>query len=162
MRIGAALAATLALGAVGCGQAKTQTAHVGGTTATTSGTAIVASLPSQEARLALPAGRATRQYAIAAPSPAQYAFNVTLEMPTTASLALSIRTYYGAVFSLFDTREHREHCTVRGARLECALRYPVLPAQKAGRWSVVALKRSTSPVTVHVAVTFYRPTSSGA
>jgi hypothetical protein len=44
----------------------------------------------------------------------------------------------------------------RGTRSTCVLPFPLLEAQRAGHWTVIATKSGPS-ATVHVAITFNEP-----
>lgn len=117
--------------------------------------------------LRLTKGRSTAQYTIIAPSPALYAFDVSTDMPRSATLRILLRTSYGVVLTAGEYRPNstRESstansesaCSVHRARLTCIGHYPLLPAQKGGKWTVVVSKRSQAPASVRVGLTFYRP-----
>lgn len=111
----------------------------------------------QAATLKLPAGRSSAQYRITAPKPAQYSFDVTVSAPASADVAVNILTWYGAQLSILDSTHDSGMCTLRGSQETCLGRFPFLPAQRAGTWTVVASKRSEPPATVHLAVTFAKP-----
>jgi len=112
----------------------------------------------QAARLVLSAGRSSAQYRITAPSPAKYAFDVSVTAPVSATVSVIIRTWYGAIFSSILTSTHdRGVCRRRGSRDICFERFPLLEAQRAGTWTVIASKRSEPPATVRVVVTFAKP-----
>ena len=112
----------------------------------------------QAARLVLPAGRSSAQYQITAPSPAQYGFDVTVMAPASADVSLSIRTWYGAIFPSILTSTHDPaSCRTRGSQNVCFERFPLLEAQRAGTWTVVASKRSGPAATVRVAIVFAKP-----
>ncbi len=113
-----------------------------------------AALQPQAARLALPAGRSSAQYRITAPSPARYSFEVTVIAPASADVAVNIDTWYGAILSILDSTRDRGVCTRRGSQDTCFERFPLLEAQLAGTWTVIASKRSEPAATVRVTVTF--------
>lgn len=120
------------------------------------GTRAAAEQP-QSARLVLPAGRSSARYRISAPSPAKYAFNVSVTAPASASVSVIIRTWYGAVFSSILTSTHdRGVCRRRGSQDICFERFPLLEAQRAGTWTVIASKRSKPSATVRITVTFVK------
>jgi hypothetical protein len=105
--------------------------------------------------LVLPAGRSSAQYRITAPSPAKYGFDVTVIAPASADVGVSIRTWYGAIFSSILTSTHDPGaCRTRGSQDVCFERFPQLEAQRAGTWTVVASKRSGPAATVRVAIVF--------
>ena len=113
---------------------------------------------SQQASLALPAGHSSAQYRITAPSPAHYAFDVTVSAPVSANVTVNARKWYGTMLSiLISTRDLGESCKRQGSQNVCFERFPLLPAQRAGTWTVVASKRSEPAATVRVAVTFAKP-----
>ncbi len=121
----------------------------------------------QEALVALPAGHSSGHFAIIAPSPARYAFRVTLDLPAAGNVAVQLRTWYGAVLDILDYRPGEQSessivngssgCKSAGQRLLCVQEYPLLEAQKSGPWTVLVSKRSIPPATVRVAVTFHTP-----
>src|SRR5207248_2680155 len=134
----AAVCAAAALGGAACGGG-----HKHGTA--------VEGLGPQSARLPVATGRSTARYVVTAPSPARYGFDVFLNTPLAADIVVEVRTWYGSTLSIFDSRDHRGHdCPVEGSRVVCFLRFPVLPAQKAGRWTVVVTKRSGASAIVRV------------
>jgi hypothetical protein len=112
----------------------------------------------QAASLVLPAGRSSAQYRIMAPSPAEYGFDVTVIAPASAEVGVSIRTWYGAIFPSILTSTHDPaSCRAHGSQDVCFERFPLLEAQRAGTWTVVASKRSGPAVTVRVAIVFAKP-----
>jgi hypothetical protein len=112
----------------------------------------------QSAILALPAGRSSAQFRITAPSPAQYEFDVTVSAPASADIGVSIHTWYGAILpSILDSTHDQAWFQVRGLQETCFEQFPLLPAQRAGTWSVVASKRSEPAAKVRVAVVFAKP-----
>ena len=113
--------------------------------------------PPQAARLVLPTGRSSAQYQITAPSPAEYAFDVSVTAPASADVAVNIRTWYGAILSILGSTHDQGACGRRGSQDICFERFPFLPAQRAGKWTVVVSKRSEAPATVRVTVTFGKP-----
>lgn len=129
--------------------------------------ALPARLAPQSASLSLTEGRSTAQYTIVAPSPARYAFDVSTDMPRSAALTIVLRTWYGAVLTAGEYRpdatsgsstvNSESGCSAHGPRLTCVGHYPLLPAQKAGKWTVLVSKRSQAPASVRVGLTFYRP-----
>jgi hypothetical protein len=111
----------------------------------------------QTARLVLSAGRSSAQYHITAPSPANYSFDVTVTAPMSADISVNISTWYGAILSILDSTRDKEACSRLGAEDICSERFPFLPAQRAGTWTVIASKQSGPAATVHATVTFLKP-----
>jgi hypothetical protein len=112
----------------------------------------------QAASLVLPAGRSSAQYRIAAPAPAQYGFDVTVTAPASADVSVNARTWYGATLGiLVSTRDLQGSCTRKNSQDVCSERFPLLPAQRAGIWTIVAAKRSMPAATVRIAITFAKP-----
>jgi hypothetical protein len=111
----------------------------------------------QSARVSLPLGRVSAHFGITAPNPARYVFNVVTVAPTTAAFSVQMRTWYGAVFSIYDSADFGSGCKQHAGRRTCLGRFPLLPAQRAGPWTVVVSKRSAAAATVAVAVTFAAP-----
>ena len=163
---GAILAcALLALAEVGCG-AGASVAPV--TTKAPVSESGAAALRPQRRLLSLPAGQSSAHVLFTAPSPARYVFDVALDLPASAHIVVEFHTWYGAVLDILDYKpgEGRESSTVTGlstgckaaaSRLLCIQHYPFLPAQKAGPWTLVVVKRSAPPATVRVDVTFHKP-----
>lgn len=111
----------------------------------------------QSALLSLPRGESSSSYRITAPSPARYAFDVKVTAPASATVGLHIRTWYGDVFSVLSSTNERASCRASGLNDICTLGFPLLPAQRAGVWTVVATKRSGPAARAHVTVTFVKP-----
>lgn len=112
----------------------------------------------QAASLMLAEGRSSARYRITAPSPAQYGFEVTVIAPAAANVSVNARTWYGAILSiLISTRDLRESCRRHGSQDICFERFPLLPAQRAGTWTIVASKRSEPAATVRIVITFAKP-----
>jgi hypothetical protein len=113
-----------------------------------------AALQPQTAQLVLPAGRSSAQYRITAPSPARYSFDVIVIAPASADVAVNIHTWYGAILSILDSTRDRGVCSRRGSHDTCFEQFPLLEAQLAGTWTVIASKRSKPAATVRITVTF--------
>jgi hypothetical protein len=93
-----------------------------------------------------------------APSPAQYEFKVTVIAPASADVGVSVRTWYGAILpSILDSTHDPAWCRTRGSQVACFEQFPLLPAQRAGTWTVVASKQSEPAATVHVTFAFAKP-----
>ena len=143
----------LALSAAAC-TGGGATGHPAGSTASPAG---VIGKP-QAAGLSLPAGRSSVQYGITAPDPARYEFDVAVTAPASVDVGVSIRTWYGAIFPSILVSSHQAGaCQVRGSEDVCVEVFPFLPAQHAGRWTVVAAKRSGPAATIRVVITFVKP-----
>jgi hypothetical protein len=165
-RPGAIIAcALLVLGASSCG-AGTFAAPV--KTKAPASNSVSAGLRPQRRLLSLLAGRSSADVRFTAPAPANYVFDIALDLPATADMAVEFHTWYGAVLDILDYKpgEGRESSTVSGdstgckvaaSRLVCVQHYPLLPAQKAGPWTLVVVKRSAPPATVRVDITFHKP-----
>jgi hypothetical protein len=112
----------------------------------------------QAASLSMSAGRSSVQYGITAPDPARYAFDVAVRAPASVDVGLSIRTWYGAILpSILGSSHEAGSCQLRGDEEVCFERFPFLPAQRAGRWTVVAAKRSGPAATIRIVITFVMP-----
>ena len=112
----------------------------------------------QAASLSMSAGRSSVQYRIIAPDPARYAFDVTVTAPVSVDVGVSIRTWYGAILpSILDSSHDAGSCQARGSEDVCFERFPFLPAQRAGRWTVVVAKPSGPAATIRIAITFVKP-----
>jgi len=121
------------------------------------GTASVIGTP-QAANLALSPGRSSAQYVITAPDPARYGFDVRVAAPASIDVAVSIHTWYGAVFpSILSSSRQPGVCTLTGSEDICYELFPFLPAQRAGAWTVVAAKQSGPAATVRIVITFAKP-----
>jgi hypothetical protein len=148
-----AVGGLLALSAAAC-TGGGATGHPAGNTASPAG---AVGRP-QAASLSLSAGRSSVQYWITAPDPARYAFDVTVTAPASVNVGVSIRTWYGAIFpSILDSSHDASACQLRGSEDVCFEMFPVLPAQHAGRWTVVAAKPSGPAATIRIAITFVKP-----
>jgi hypothetical protein len=112
----------------------------------------------QAANLAMSSGRSSARYVITAPDPARYAFDVSVSAPASIDVAVRIDTWYGAEFpSILVSSHQSDSCKLSGSKDVCFERFPLLPAQRAGAWTVVAAKPSGPATTVHVAITFAKP-----
>ena len=122
------------------------------------GTSATAEQP-QTARLVLSAGRSSARYQITAPSPANYSFDVTVTAPVSADISVNISTWYGAILTILDSTRNKDVCSRHGAENICFKRFPFLPAQRAGTWTIIASKQSGPAAAVHATVTFLNPYS---
>ena len=112
----------------------------------------------QAANLAMSSGRSSAQYVITAPDPARYPFDVSVTAPAFIDVAVSIRTWYGAVFpSILSSSHQSGACRLKGSQDICLELFPLLPAQRAGAWTVVAAKQSGPAATVRIVITFAKP-----
>jgi hypothetical protein len=111
----------------------------------------------QSAALVLSAGRSSAHYRISAPSPAKYTFDVSVTAPASVNVAVNIRTWYGTTLTILDSSHDRTWCRRRASNDICFLPLPFLPAQLAGKWTVVASKQSGARATVGLVVTFAKP-----
>lgn len=143
--LAAVLAGAIALGLFGCGSARPK-----------SRSAAVIGRP-QAGVLRLAAGRSAAQFTIVAPPPPKYTWNVLVSTAATADVAVNIHTWYGVDLQVLPSTREADSCKTSGARSTCFLRFPLLEAQRAGRWMVIASKRSGPSATVHIAITFHRP-----
>ena len=109
----------------------------------------------QAANLAMSGGRSSAQYVITAPDPARYGFDVSVTAPASIDVAVSIHTWYGAVFpSILTSSRQSGVCKLTGSEEICSELFPFLPAQRAGAWTVVAAKQSGPATTVRIVITF--------
>jgi len=121
------------------------------------GTAGVIGRP-QAANLAMSSGRSSAHYVITAPDPARYPFDVSVAAPASIDVAVSIHTWYGAVLpSILSSSHQPDVCRLRSSEDICFELFPLLPAQRAGAWTVVAGKQSGPAATVRIVITFTKP-----
>jgi hypothetical protein len=112
----------------------------------------------QAANLALASGRSSAHYMITAPDPARYGFHIGVTAPASIDVAVSIHTWYGAVFPSILISSHQSGtCRLKGSQDICFELFPLLEAQRAGAWTVVAAKQSGPAATVRIIITFARP-----
>lgn len=112
----------------------------------------------QAANLAMSSGRSSAHYAITAPDPARYPFDVSVAAPASIDVTVSIYTWYGAVLpSILSSSHQPDVCRLRGSEDTCYELFPFLPAQRAGAWTVVAAKHSGPATTVRIVITFTKP-----
>jgi hypothetical protein len=105
--------------------------------------------------LRLAAGRSAAHFTIVAPPPPKYTWNVLVAAaPATADVAVKIHTWYGADLQVLTSTHDAEWCTPSATRSTCVLPFPLLEAQQAGRWTVIATKPSGPSATVHIVITF--------
>ena len=121
------------------------------------GTTSVTGRP-QAATLAMSRGRSSAQYVITAPDPARYGFDVSVTAPASIDVAVSIHTWYGAIFPSILTSSHQpDACRLTGSKDICFELFPLLPAQRPGAWTVVAAKQSGPAATIRIVITFAKP-----
>ena len=112
----------------------------------------------QAANLAMSSGRSSAQYVITAPDPARYGFDVSLTAPASIDVAVSVHTWYGAVLpSILSSSHQSDVCRLRASEDICFEPFPLLPAQRAGAWTVVSAKHSGPATTVRIVITFAKP-----
>ena len=112
----------------------------------------------QAANLALASGRSSAQYVITAPDPARYGFDVGVTAPASVDVAVSMHTWYGAVLPSILISSHQSGtCRLEGSQDSCFELFPLLEAQRAGAWTVVAAKQSGPAATVRIVITFAKP-----
>jgi len=156
MRISVAMAACgmVALSAVACTGRTSGANHHGSGAGTT-----VAALQPQTATFVLAAGYSSGQHQITAPSPANYEFDVTISASASANVSLNARTSGGVILRLISsTRDYQDYsCKGQGSQNVCLGRFPRLPAQRGGTWTLIVSKRSYPAATVRVVITFAKP-----
>ena len=112
----------------------------------------------QTANLVMARGHTTARYVITAPSPAKYVFDVAVTARASTNVAVKIRTWYGAVFPSILISSHQSgDCRLKGSQDVCLEHFPLLAAERAGAWTVVATKQSGPATTVRIAITFAKP-----
>jgi hypothetical protein len=77
--------------------------------------------------------------------------------PFAADVSVHIHTWYGVDLGVLDSTHDSAWCTTRAGRLTCLTHLPILEAQLAGRWTVIATKRSGPAATVTIAIIFLKP-----
>ena len=88
----------------------------------------------------------------------RYAFDVSVSAPASVDVAVRIDTWYGAECpSILVSSHQSDSCKLSGSEDVCFERFPLLPAQRAGAWTVVAAKPSGPATTVRVVITFAKP-----
>lgn len=153
--VGVAACGFVALGAVACTGTTNDAHHHGGSRTG----ATIAGLQPQTATIVLAAGHSSGQHQITAPSPANYEFDITVRAPASANVSLNARTSNGVILGLLSsTRNHQDYsCKHQGSQIVCVGRFPRLPAQRGGTWTLLASKRSDPAATIRVVVTFAKP-----
>jgi hypothetical protein len=106
--------------------------------------------------LEMPAGRSTAKFTITALPPPEHTWDVHVDAPSTADVAVRIRTWYGQPLRVLDTTHDPTSCDVKDARSVCSLAFPRLEAQRPGEWTVIVTKRSEPQARVRVEVIFNR------
>jgi hypothetical protein len=104
--------------------------------------------------LKMSAGPSTNRFTITALPPPQHTWDVNVEAPMTADVAVRIRTWYGQRLRVLDTTHDQTSCRVQGGRSVCSLAFPRLEAQRPGEWTVIVVKRSQPAALVRVEVIF--------
>jgi hypothetical protein len=106
--------------------------------------------------LELPAGPSTATFTITALPPPEHTWDVHVNAPATADIAVRVRTWYGQSLRVLDTTHDPTSCDMQGARSVCSLAFPRLEAQRPGEWTVIVTKRSELQARVRVKVIFNR------
>ena len=142
----AAVACPVALVAGGCGG--------GGTTADHAN--VLIGRP-QTGVLRLAPGRSANSFTITALSPPRYVWDARVTAPANADVEVDIQTWYGVELQVLDSTKNKQTCRVTHARSVCLARFPLLEAQRPGRWTVIAAKHSGPTAIVRIAITFINP-----
>ena len=75
--------------------------------------------------------------------------------PVSVNVGVSIRTWYGAIFpSILASSHDADWCKARDSQDVCYEMFPLLPAQLAGSWTVIAAKQSGPAAMVRIVITF--------
>jgi hypothetical protein len=106
--------------------------------------------------LRLAAGRSAKSFTITALPPPEYVWDVRTTAPASAGIGVRIDTWYGVELGVLDPHQ-RDSCRVSANRSVCFLRFPLLEAQRAGRWTVIASKQTGSAATLGISITFHKP-----
>jgi hypothetical protein len=125
------------------------------TTATAADPAALIGRP-QGQTLEMPVGRSTAKFTITALPPPEHTWDVYVDAPATADVAVRIRTWYGQPLRVLDTTHDPTSCHVKDARSVCSLAFPRLEAQRPGEWTAIVTKRSEPQARVRVEVVFNR------
>jgi hypothetical protein len=152
----ACLAVLTGSGCTGGGEAGMPTAprpSTSATSATATDPAALVGTP-QGQTLQMPVGGATAKFTITALPPPEHTWDVRVDAPATADVAVRIRTWYGQRLRVLDTTHDPTSCDVQGARSVCSLAFPRLEAQRPGEWTVIVAKRSEPRARVRVEVIF--------
>jgi hypothetical protein len=101
--------------------------------------------PAAGVALRLEAGSATAQRGFDAPDPRTHTqiIEVTVD-PAESPVTIDFTTATGSILHVLGPARH--DCSRDGERIVCLVRFPILEAQRSGRWTVTASK-SNGPVT---------------
>jgi len=108
----------------------------------------------QRATLHLARGKSSARFAITALAPPTHTFDVRVGAPAAADVGVRIRTWYGVPLRILNSTHNPDRCRSAGGRSSCYVPFPLLEAQRAGRWTVIASKRSRHPADVAITITF--------
>jgi hypothetical protein len=148
-----------ALGLSGCASGRSAPRAAQPPRSETGATAALVGRP-QAAVLQLARGNSTTKFTISALPPPTHTWSVAIDAPAKADVEVHILTWYGAWLSVLDTTRERQSCAITGTQTHCLLSFPLLEAQRAGPWTVIARKRTDPSATVRIQVTF-NPTRTG-
>jgi hypothetical protein len=107
--------------------------------------------------LRLGRGSSVKRFTIIALPPPQYAWDARVVAPAAANIVVNAHTWYGVDLNVMPSTQDRQNCRIIRQTSSCLAHYPLLEAQRPGRWTVSASKRSGPPAAVRVAITFIRP-----
>ena len=107
--------------------------------------------------LRLPPGRSANSFTITALSPPRYVWDARVTAPANADVEVDIRTWYGVELQVVDSTNNKQTCGISHARSVCLAHFPLLEAQRPGRWTVIAAKHSGPAAIVRIAITFMNP-----
>jgi hypothetical protein len=110
----------------------------------------------QAVDLRLDAGSASAHHGIVAPSPKHHTFDVRINAPARLNVTVWLRTTYGTWLGVTTSTKNSQGCRTARSQEHCLIRFPILEAQPAGRWTVLASKRSGPAAIVRITITFAR------
>lgn len=150
-----ACVAALSSGCVGGEETSTSREPSGPTSSEPIGTDPASLVGNVQSRtLELPNGVSRASFKITALPPPEHTWDVYVDAPTRADVAVRIRTWYGTRLRVLDSTDDKTSCDMQAGRSVCSLAFPRLEAQRPGEWTVIVVKRSQPAARVRVEVIF--------
>jgi hypothetical protein len=107
--------------------------------------------PEADVQLRLAAGASSAQAQFDAPDPRTHMQTIEVDVePAESPVVIDFMTTTGSTLHVLGPERH--NCSPEDDRITCIVRFPILEAQRSGRWTVAASKADGPPtdVVVHV------------
>jgi hypothetical protein len=107
--------------------------------------------PEADVQLRLAAGASSAQRHFDAPDPRTHTQTIEVAIePAESPVVIDFMTTTGSTLHVLSPERH--NCSTEDDRITCIVRFPLLEAQRSGRWTVAASKTNRPPTDVEVRV----------